>query len=99
MTYHNLPVFRKSELERLLECLNDHAHPLGRQVEPTRASCVKLRGSFGAEWDSQSLVFAEVVRHGPVIERDRMRVDGGESRSERTSWLRAGDLHRPRCAW
>ena len=60
-------------------------------------TCMKLPGVFGAKWDSQSL--AEVVCHGPVIEHDRMRVDGGESRSERTSWLRAGDLHRPRCAW
>lgn len=89
-TYHNLAMLRKTELQRLLECLDDDTHSLRRQGEPKCGWCAheQPRDAQIVHGDSQGLVLAEVVRHLPVIVTDRWcRAEGtGEDVWKRTSW-------------
>ena len=89
-THHDLPMLGEAELQRLLERLDDDAHPLRREGEPgcRFRACEGPNVVLAERGHSQGLVFAEVVRHLPVIVTDRWRRVGGtgERVCERTSW-------------
>jgi len=65
-TYHNLIWFLQAELEGLLECLGNHAHPLRGEREPTRLRYHQTEARSHDLLDSQALILPQMVGHCPA---------------------------------
>jgi hypothetical protein len=66
-THHNLRLFFQPEFKRILECLNNHTHPLWGEGEPEMAEyqCPIFLALVGL--CSQGLVFSKMIGHSPEM--------------------------------